>query len=236
MAAPNAQGAKICEICHRDCSDRPRTKDEQGRYFCRECAERAKQAHRLQQSGSSDLGSTPPVAPPPPAPEADDDFQINVDDIRTAPPPRPKPQVVVEEPEVEEVRVSLSDAAPLVRHVLGGMPEFFSQPWVSFAVPTIVFLVLYSAARQDANAAQAFGFLALMYCASIELLIRVLAFCESIGTGFLTLCLPFFELYFVYWINENRYIKALYTASLLVTALLYALGIEQLLHMLPKHP
>lgn len=232
MAAPNAQGAKICEICHRDCSDRPRTKDEQGRYFCRECTERAKQAYRLQQSGSTDLGSTPPVALPPPAPEADDDFQINVDDIRTAPPPRPKPQVVVEDPEEEEVGVSLSDAGPLVRHVFKGMPEFFSQPWVTFAVPTIVFLVLYSAARHDPNAAVVFFGMSALYATTIGLLVVVLAFCEGVGTGLLTLCLPFYVLYFVYLVNENRFVKALYTAMLLDMALFFTLNIQQLLQQI----
>ncbi len=29
---------KICGICHEDCSDRPRVKDRQGRYFCKTCA------------------------------------------------------------------------------------------------------------------------------------------------------------------------------------------------------
>ncbi len=29
---------KICGICHQDCSDRPRVKDQRGRYFCKACA------------------------------------------------------------------------------------------------------------------------------------------------------------------------------------------------------
>jgi len=174
----------------------------------------------LQQSDSSNLGPTPPVVPPPPAPDDDDDFQINADDIRVAPPPPPQPRVVVEDAEVEDVRISLSDAGPLVRQVFGGMPEFFSQPWVAFAVPTIVFLVLYGAARHDANAAVVFLGMSVLYAATIGLLVVVLAFCEGVGTGLLTLFLPFYVLYFVYSINENRFVKALYTAMLLVGALL----------------
>jgi hypothetical protein len=32
-----AAGTKICIKCKEDCSDRPRTKDAQGRYLCRAC-------------------------------------------------------------------------------------------------------------------------------------------------------------------------------------------------------
>src|SRR5688572_26007568 len=43
---------KICGICGEDCSARPRIKDQQGRYFCKACAEQAAQRR---------------AAPPPPA-------------------------------------------------------------------------------------------------------------------------------------------------------------------------
>ncbi|MEZ6242988.1 MAG: hypothetical protein R3B57_08095 [Phycisphaerales bacterium] len=53
---------KICVICGQDCSDRPRTKDKDGRYACRDCL--AKQ----QKSARPDASSTPrqPKAKPTP--------------------------------------------------------------------------------------------------------------------------------------------------------------------------
>ncbi len=55
--APSGPAVKQCCLCGADCSDRPRIKDAQGRYACRECAERAR-AKRA------------PAAPPPPVPSA----------------------------------------------------------------------------------------------------------------------------------------------------------------------
>lgn len=53
--------AKICTICGLDCAFRPRTKDAQGRYVCKDClddaarakaaAERAKHAKKLKEAG-----------------------------------------------------------------------------------------------------------------------------------------------------------------------------------------
>src|SRR5437867_10526512 len=39
-------GAKICVACGEDCSNRPRTKDAKGRYFCKPCYEKAVQHQR----------------------------------------------------------------------------------------------------------------------------------------------------------------------------------------------
>jgi hypothetical protein len=35
---------KTCRICGQDCSDRPRTKDRKGRYYCRECYEETRKS------------------------------------------------------------------------------------------------------------------------------------------------------------------------------------------------
>ncbi len=58
--------AKICSVCHEDCSRKPREKDAQGRYTCGPCAEklRAKAAARP---------TATPAPPPPPAAAAPPD-------------------------------------------------------------------------------------------------------------------------------------------------------------------
>lgn len=43
MSATATGGGKICVICKQDCSTRPRVKDPQGRYMCRECHRQAQQ-------------------------------------------------------------------------------------------------------------------------------------------------------------------------------------------------
>lgn len=57
-------GEKICTLCGTDCSDRPRIKDAEGRYACKECAERlaAKKPRPERRAPSSGPPSADPVA------------------------------------------------------------------------------------------------------------------------------------------------------------------------------
>jgi hypothetical protein len=63
---------KICRVCGVDCSNKPRTKDSKGRYYCKACYEkilRAKKAQAAQQTQEEpeQTSSTPPAADPQPA-------------------------------------------------------------------------------------------------------------------------------------------------------------------------
>ncbi len=63
---------KICRVCGVDCSNKPRTKDSKGRYYCKACYEkvlRAKKAKAAQQKQeeSGHAASGPPSAEPQPA-------------------------------------------------------------------------------------------------------------------------------------------------------------------------
>jgi hypothetical protein len=56
------QSAKICAICGKDCSNDPRIKDPKGRYFHRDCYERAAQAQaRHRPTPPAPASDTPPV-------------------------------------------------------------------------------------------------------------------------------------------------------------------------------
>jgi hypothetical protein len=68
--------AKICVHCDQDCSAKPRTKDGQGRYLCRECLDKLKTK-----------AAAPPAPAAPPRPKA---------------PPAPRPAVVAAPPVAEE--------------------------------------------------------------------------------------------------------------------------------------
>jgi predicted amidophosphoribosyltransferase len=59
MATPSSP-AKTCAICRQDCTNKPRVKDAQGHYFCRDCVEKKKAA---QQNGAqAKPASRPAVA------------------------------------------------------------------------------------------------------------------------------------------------------------------------------
>lgn len=48
---------KSCTVCGVDCSNKPRTKDTQGRYVCKECLQRAQAAHRAKQDAGERKGT-----------------------------------------------------------------------------------------------------------------------------------------------------------------------------------
>src|SRR5437763_236971 len=48
MAEPTV--AKLCTVCGIDCSGKPRIKDQQGRYICKECFDKAKQTRQTQKN------------------------------------------------------------------------------------------------------------------------------------------------------------------------------------------
>jgi hypothetical protein len=79
-----------------------------------------------------------------------------------------------------------------------------------------VFGLLYVFARTSPVGAMVFVGLALLFYLGISITVLVFAFKESAGTGFMTLCIPFYALYFVYGLNDNPMLKALYSVALLV--------------------
>lgn len=62
---------KTCLICGLDVSNKPRVKDSQGRYTCKECLDRAVKAKAAQQQARSP--SPAPAAPGSPAPAPADE-------------------------------------------------------------------------------------------------------------------------------------------------------------------
>lgn len=64
--------AKTCLICGLDVSDKPRAKDAQGRYTCKECLDRALKAKAAQQQAKA-----PPKAPAASSPKAADEPVAN---------------------------------------------------------------------------------------------------------------------------------------------------------------
>jgi hypothetical protein len=63
-----AAPAKICGICKQDCSAKPRIKDPQGHYFCRDCVEKKQAASKAHGPGTK-VATKPVVAPRLAAPE-----------------------------------------------------------------------------------------------------------------------------------------------------------------------
>jgi hypothetical protein len=77
--------------------------------------------------------------------------------------------------------------------------------------------LLYLLGRGNPAIMLALAGIAALYSLGTHIVVLVAAFREGIGTGFLTLCIPFFALYFVFKLNDNDTLKVLYGVAILVS-------------------
>ncbi len=63
------------------------------------------------------------------------------------------------------------------------------------------------------------GFAAL-YALAVHIIVVVSAFRESVGTGFLTMCVPFYAIYYVFRVSENDTLKLLYGTAVVLQIIL----------------
>ena len=99
-------------------------------------------------------------------------------------------------------------------------PEYES-PWYKTAYPylavvLLVLGVLYYLGRDNPKMMLAFVGTAALYSVTAHIIVVVAAFKESIGTGFLTLCVPFYGLYFVLKVSESDTLKVLYASAVII--------------------
>lgn len=55
-----------------------------------------------------------------------------------------------------------------------------------------------------------------LYSLVVHIFVLIAAFKDGVGTGFLTLCLPFYALYFVFRVNNNNTLSMLFAVSLII--------------------
>ncbi len=98
-----------------------------------------------------------------------------------------------------------------------GAPQW-ETPWYKTAYPYVGALVLvlgvrYYCGRENPALMLAFLGVAAVYSITIHILVVVAGFQESVGTGFLCLCVPFYALYFVFAKSESDTLKILYSVA-----------------------
>jgi hypothetical protein len=226
MASPKQSAGKICVICHEDCSARPRVKDRAGHYYCQVCYDRAKRQLEARKRAAARAQSAA-VATPTPAPEqppAGDSYgaleaaaaqaaaaaPVEVAQpaafVAAAAPVRPSPQVRLP---------AMPKPARPERERTAGLPEVLKQPWFAFVLPAAILGVLFLLARNNEELVELYKLPQSLFGLVVGVIVLVQAFRESIGTGILTLCLPFYVFYFVFFVNENPHIKALFGVSVI---------------------
>jgi hypothetical protein len=97
----------------------------------------------------------------------------------------------------------------------------YDAPWYKTPYPYLGFVfvvlgVLYFLGRQNPGVMLGFLGVAALYSLTAHIIVVVAAFRESVGTGFLTLCIPFYALYFVFKVSDNDTLKVLYTAAIIL--------------------
>ncbi len=138
------------------------------------------------------------VAPPPPP-------SLALSTAASSAPPRPQPR-------------SLPGASVALPKKAASADKWYANPNVLLGILLVLFGGLYLWARTGQTGALVFVGLQAIYGLGVGIFTLVLAFKESAGTGFMTLCIPCYSLYFVYGLSENPLLKALFTVSILTSA------------------
>jgi len=105
----------------------------------------------------------------------------------------------------------------------GGIGEQLKRPFMFFVVPTIFFGVFVALAWSDEDIALWFTLVQSAFGFGIGVWTLVKAFQEGATTGLLCLCVPFYAIYFIYFVNDDPHLKALFGVSLWTTAAGYAI-------------
>ena len=100
----------------------------------------------------------------------------------------------------------------------------WETPWYKTAYPylavvVVILAVLYYLGRENPAMMLAFLGAAVLYSLVTHIIVVVAAFRESVGTGFLTLCIPFYALYFVLKVSESDTLKVLYSVAVIINIL-----------------
>ena len=98
---------------------------------------------------------------------------------------------------------------------------WYKTPLPYIGAVALLFVVLYIFARISEGAKLAFLGLSLLYLLTAHIIVVIAAFKESIGKGFLALCIGIYTIYFVFKESESNTLKALYGVVILIWLALY---------------
>jgi len=108
-----------------------------------------------------------------------------------------------------------------------GPGKWWQSPGLYIGVFGGILALLYVAARLHPLGVIAFLGFYLLFTLVVNIMVLVAAFREDVGTGFMTLCIPFYALIFVFNKSESTLLKGLYAVNALATLAMYTLkGME----------
>lgn len=223
--------AKLCTVCGIDCSGIPRIKDQQGRYICKECFDKAKQTRQTQKNPTPAPAPTKAAAA---APDLNDNtFLLNLGSKESTgiQGTKPCPECGRAMPANAVICIGCGyNTSTGKRHTVKVIKtkqkaekEQRSSGGSSIPAPLVglIVLLIYGGAVGAAFSNQDLLLPAAAVCGLMTLGIgiwgAVVAFQEGVGTGLLYLFLPFYGVYFIYSKNENETLKWAWGISAIAT-------------------
>jgi hypothetical protein len=98
-----------------------------------------------------------------------------------------------------------------------GATPWYLSPWPYLGVVIALLGVFYYLGRENPPMMLGFAAVALVYILGVHIITTVHAFSnEGIGTGFLTLCIPLYAIYYVFKVCDSDTLKVLYGFSILL--------------------
>lgn len=245
MSSSTAGAGKLCIMCGVDCTGRPRTKDRQGRYFCQPCYQKALARARSKKVASPAVAvaRSPEPRPRPRSAVADDLSALASLEGAAAAAEigHPCPRCGAEIPHRKTVckacghdtrphtptPITPKKAAAAAGPGAGGggaaamsLPNFLQSPKIVGLIQAGLLLGLFALAKSSAGLFPLYMLVACVYGIGVGLWALVAAFRTSVGTGFLTLCVPFYAFYFVYAKSGNPFLQGSYTVAIISMILL----------------
>jgi hypothetical protein len=101
---------------------------------------------------------------------------------------------------------------------------WYKSPYPYVAAVFVVLSLVYFLGRDNPAINLVLFGIALLYCLCVQIIVIVAAFRFGMGTGFLTLCVPFYGLYFVFKVHDNDALKVLYGGAVLINIALRVLS------------
>lgn len=240
----DAPAQKICTICGLDCSNKPRTKDAQGRYVCKECMQRAQSAQLAKQDAANPKAPTGPAPVAAASDQGDNAFLLDIVEapkVREGQKPCPSCGKGVNEGQIlctscgfnmktgERALINVLKPVEIrdksERNRSGGGGGINIPEWAPGVIPTILIVGVFLAGYQTENPMlMAIAFI----CAGVFALVTfvtgiVTAFREGDSTaGIIMICSPlcgFLGLYTLYWVYakcDSGVLKWMYGCMLLL--------------------
>ena len=226
------RATKPCAICGDNCEGQPRTKDGHGRYYHQACYEKAIAARRTK-----------------PAPPRSDAISLNqpggllAELVEQAAPHAGS--VPPDDAACPACGFALASGAILCTNCghnlqtgeklqtrkrtsprvgVGGATHIaglLSPGGIALVALAAVAILYVLSLQGQPMMLMAFGVLA-MFSAAMNITVLVFAFMQSVGQGFLTLCVPCYVLYFLASVCENNYVRYLWVVAFIGHIALYA--------------